>query len=61
MIKQKNSPLTHLQSGSSAYFKTKKQAVLNKNRLSKVQGQVKLRIKRTNHLLRGKGWLLYTK
>lgn len=47
-------------SNSSAFFKTKAEAERVKKRLMKEnKSQVRLRIKRTTHLTRGKGWLLY--
>ena len=55
MVKTK---CTHLQSGHSAFFKRKPDAQKCKKKLNKTKGQVKVRIKKTTHTLRGKGWLL---
>lgn len=48
----------HIQSGHSAFFKKKSNAVKCKKRLSKEPGQVKLTIKKTKHTIRGRGWLV---
>jgi len=47
-----------LQSGHSAFFKRKSDAKRCKGKLSKERGQVELRLKKTTHTIRGKGWLL---
>ncbi len=47
-----------LQSGHSAFFKRKSDAQKCKIKLDKTKGQVKVRVKKTKHTLRGKGWLV---
>jgi|GEM_PF-4879821 len=56
---RKQNTCGHLQSGHSAFFKKKSSAIKCKKQMEKDPGQVKLRIKKTVHTLRGKGWLLH--
>ena len=48
----------HLQSGHTMFTKSKKEAKRCVKELRKEPHQVKLRIRRTNHVIRGKGWLI---
>ena len=48
----------NIQSGHSAFFKRKADVLKCKKNLKKDRGQVKLRLRKTTHTLRGKGWLL---
>lgn len=47
-----------LQSGHSMFTKSKREAKRCIRELKKDKGQVKLRLKKTIHTLRGKGWLI---
>jgi hypothetical protein len=48
----------HLQSGHSAFFKKKSTAKKCIKLLRKDKGQTRLRLRKVNHTLRGKGWLV---
>lgn len=52
----------HLQSGHSAFFKKKSTAnKCRKKIIKKEPNQTKLILKKTNHTLNGKGWLIESK
>lgn len=58
MVRKNKTFCGHIQSGHSAFFKKKSDAITCRKKLMRDKGQVRLRLKKTTHTMRGKGWLL---